>query len=314
MMKRLLLCLLLPILPLLAKGKEGLAYLYIQGDKQTPFYVKLEDAMQPRYGKNYCIIPQLAPGPAHIEILFQQNAFPPQQFTVMIPDGGSRGFLLVKETEGFSLYDLRQGFYLRAGNKEEDDRQPTGSAVIAGIQPPPIVDTVLRVRAQNNSVGKPFKPRKGKLPEVPKTTASTSLPEEKEGPAFIPNLELPKTDKPGQESNTPKTVTQTESVPVIANSDCPKAISTEDFGKIFNAMSAVSGDEDRLGYIIGRMDVCYESWQARALAQMLSTESARYTLLKKTYPHITDQGAFPLLDDLFSNEIWKAEFARLVRH
>lgn len=180
MMKRLLLCLLLPILPLLVKGKEGLAYLYIQGDKQTPFYVKLEDAMQPRYGKNYCIVPQLAPGPAHIEILFQQNAFPPQQFTVMIPDGGSRGFLLVKETEGFSLYDLRQGFYLHAGNKEEDDRQPTGSAAIAGIQPPPIIDTVSRATAHSNASGKLNKPRK-KQPDAAKAT--TSMPVRQDGPA-----------------------------------------------------------------------------------------------------------------------------------
>src|SRR4051812_5036348 len=112
-----------------AIAKESLSFLYIQGDKQTPFYVKLEEAMQPRFGKNYCIIPQLATGPAHIEILFQQNAFPPQQFTVLIPEGGSRGFLLVKKDEGFALYDLQQGFYLSAGNAEADDHLPATNAI-----------------------------------------------------------------------------------------------------------------------------------------------------------------------------------------
>ncbi|MEO6834125.1 MAG: hypothetical protein ABI169_18090, partial [Chitinophagaceae bacterium] len=78
---------------------SAFSYLYIQGDKQTPIYVKLEDGMQPRFGKNYCIIPQMAPGPAHIEILFQQNAFPPQKFTILMPQSGSRGFLLTHQAD-----------------------------------------------------------------------------------------------------------------------------------------------------------------------------------------------------------------------
>ena len=97
-MNRLLLIvwLLLGALPASA-GK--FSYLYIQGDQKTPFYVKLDDAMQPRYGKNYCIIPKLAPGPIHIEILFQQNIFPPQQFNIQIPEDGARGFLLVNSKD-----------------------------------------------------------------------------------------------------------------------------------------------------------------------------------------------------------------------
>src|SRR5690348_10598532 len=99
------------------------AYLYIEGDKQTPFYVKLEGQMMPRLGKNYCILPNLDAGVTNIEILFQQNLFPPQKFTVKIPEGGSRGFLLKKVNEKqFALYDIQQGFFLVSGNTINDDR------------------------------------------------------------------------------------------------------------------------------------------------------------------------------------------------
>lgn len=291
-------------------AKEAFSYLYIQGDKQTPFYVKLEDAMQPRYGKNYCIIPQLAAGPAHIEILFQQNAFPAQKFTVLIPEQGSRGFLLVKKDDGFSLYDLQQGFYLPAGNTEADDKLPTGSAPFLANAAP--VERPLHKEPQQpvKTIAKKDKP-KAVAAKTKNTNAARPVKPANTDPVFIPGIELPKT---GDEQGGSTSVTASGQTPVaIANSDCPAAISSAEFSKIFNAMSANAGDEERLGYVMGKMDVCYESWQARALAQMLTGDAARFTLLKRIYPRIADQGAFPLLDDLLTGDTWKAEFAKLVR-
>ncbi|MFT4062541.1 MAG: DUF4476 domain-containing protein [Edaphocola sp.] len=107
-----------------AAAKEY-AYIYIEGDKQTPFYVKLEGTMQPRLGKNYCIIPNMDAGISNIEILFQQNVYPAQKFTVKIPEGGNRGFVLQKVNDRqFALRDLQQDIYLLAGNKADDDRLP----------------------------------------------------------------------------------------------------------------------------------------------------------------------------------------------
>ncbi len=75
--------------------------------------------MQPRYGKNYCIISELRPGPLNIEILFQQHEFLPEQFTIQIPENGSRGFLLDKQGGVFALYDLRTKKYLMPGKQEK---------------------------------------------------------------------------------------------------------------------------------------------------------------------------------------------------
>jgi len=98
------------------------SYIFIQGDKQTPFYVKLEGQMMPRLGKNYCILPNLDAGTIHLEILFQQNAYPPQKFTVKVPAASGRGLVLQQiNDQQFALYDLQTKRHLVAGNKEEDD-------------------------------------------------------------------------------------------------------------------------------------------------------------------------------------------------
>src|SRR5687768_3543627 len=94
---------------------ERFSYVYIQGDKQIPFYVKLEDDMLPRFSKNYSIIPQLAPGPIKLQILFQQNQYPPQTFNIQVPEDGYRGFLLTRKDNGFALFDLQQRFFLLPG-------------------------------------------------------------------------------------------------------------------------------------------------------------------------------------------------------
>jgi len=99
-------------------GAQPFSYVYIQGDKTTPFYVKLEGKMQPRYGKNYCIISELRPGPVNIEILFQQHEFQPERFTIQVPANGSRGFLLDKRGAAFALYDLQAKKYLMPGSQE----------------------------------------------------------------------------------------------------------------------------------------------------------------------------------------------------
>ncbi len=91
---------------------QSFSYVYIQGDKQTPFYVKMEGVMMPRYGKNYNILSELKAGPIQIEILFEQHKYPPQKFTIMVPENGYRGLLLEKQETGFVLYDLLQKRYL----------------------------------------------------------------------------------------------------------------------------------------------------------------------------------------------------------
>ena len=312
-MKKYIQALLLLLCSVSASAANGnFSYLYIQGDKKTPFYVKLEDAMQPRYGKNYCIIPKLAPGPAHLEILFQQNVHPAQKFTVMIPEGGHRGFLLVKLDGGYSLYDLQSGFYLPAGNKAEDDRLPatpvaTAVSTARGLETPPqkgpSVKTGESMRRVFHAAAAQAQKKKQPATEGPKPATDGK-------PVFIGDLEL---GRGARDSTDGAAIGQNGDVPAIVNTDCPAPISTAEFGKVFSAMSAYRSDEGRLEYMYGQMEHCYETWQARTLAGKLSGDAARFALLRKIYPRISDQSAFPLLDDLLTTETWKAEFNKLIR-
>jgi hypothetical protein len=140
------------------------AYIYIEGDKQTPFYVKLEGQMMPRLGKNYCILSNMDAGISNIEILFQQNQFPPQDFVIKVPEGGSRGFLLKKVNDHqWALYDMQQGFYIMSGNTINDDRlvpaaTPNESSVVtnpvAQTQPPVASESLPAFVAPAKSKGK----------------------------------------------------------------------------------------------------------------------------------------------------------------
>ena len=98
---------------------QQLSYVYIQGDKDMPFYVKVEGKMQARYSGNYCIIPKLHAGPLHIEILFQQNILPARAFTILVPENGYRGLLLDKQKDGYVLYDLQAKKYLDVHEEEK---------------------------------------------------------------------------------------------------------------------------------------------------------------------------------------------------
>lgn len=103
------------------KAQSDASFIYIQGDKEIPFYVKLEGTMTERFGKNYSIIPNLPSGTTHIQILFQQNILPPQDYEIIVPKDGFRGFLLYKKDSTYCLYDLYQQFYLKPGNKDHID-------------------------------------------------------------------------------------------------------------------------------------------------------------------------------------------------
>ena len=100
-----------------AAGAQPFSYVYIQGDMKTPFYVKLDGKMQPRYGKNHCIIPDLATGEIEIELLFQQHIYPSQKFTVNVPENSAAGFLLEQQEKGFALYDIQRKEYIQSNQR-----------------------------------------------------------------------------------------------------------------------------------------------------------------------------------------------------
>lgn len=279
---------------------DNLSYIYIQGDKQTPFYVKLEGEMQPRYGKNYCIIPKLAPGEVNIEILFQQNLHPAQKFTILVPAGGYRGFMLTLKDGVYALYDLQQAFYLSPGNSADDDVAPkVKEPVPVPVAPSPMVAG--STTTKNNSSTKP----KNNTTTKPKPTAKepkVTEPVDNGNPKFIDNIEL-NNERTFGDNTTPGEITTTP----ITNSDCPSPINRSEYEEVLKKARAKS-DGNRLKYLLDQTEKCFTTIQVRALTRSLTKDPERYAFLKQIYPHVTDQANFPTLEATLTSKEWKDYF------
>lgn len=303
---------------------QHFSYVYIQGDKETPFYVKYESEMLPRFGKNYYIISELAPGPINIEVLFQQNVYAPQKFTVNVPDDGFRGFLLTKKGADFSLYDIHRQFYIPAGNKATDDNYTTytvGTPTVPVDDITPTLPQEIPIIKKATPVVKTAKPAasaKTPKPAVIKTPkAITKTPTSKSGkarepddePVFLDNVEL-KSDRTG---NTLPAGGISKNTVATINSDCPRALSNDAFDNIYKK-AITKSTSGKLKYLLEKIDGnCYTSNQVRQLTQILPGDNERYTYLKKVYARVTDQSAFKRLENLLTADEWKEYFRSLVQ-
>ncbi len=302
---------------------NGFSYIYIQGDKQVPFYIKFEDQMLPRYGKNYNIIPQLAPGAVNIQVLFQQNMYPAQRFTIVVPEDGFRGFLLLQKNGSFALYDIHQQFYLYPGNKAEDDRVPqansyvyrnaTTAPVQTTAQPVPKVQQRTNATARNNR-----EPRFiGNIELNNERTVRNTPPEQQQQPVAEQSGYV-KTDEPDEAPVSEETGNDNnnivEPVPAtppsgtyVTNSDCPSAMNEAEFEDLYSKSQA-KAEKQKLKFLLTKMDACYTSNQARMIAESLNNDPEKYTFLKRVYPRVTDQYNFPPLENLLSTQEWKSYF------
>ena len=307
-----------------AVNAQPYSYVYIQGDKQTPFYVKQEGEMLPRFGKNYFIISELNPGVMNIELLFQQNLYPPQKFAINVPENGFRGFLLTMKNGYFSLYDVHRNFYIKADNKPADDNYlehtaGVPSVPIDDINPTP-ADTKQPTVATSPPVLKTPKPKpapkiktpSAKTPPKPATAKTKSIGKPAsgvEGPVFIDDVEL-RGDR--NTSNTVPAGGVVKNKIAVANSDCPQAISNDEFRDIYKK-AITRSSSGKLKFLLEKMDVCYTSNQVRQLATILPGDDERFTYLKRAYPRVTDQSAFERLENLLTSEEWKGYFRSMLQ-
>lgn len=302
------------------------SYVFIQGDKSTPFYVKLEDQMMPRYGRNYNLIPQLAPGVINIQILFQQNAHPPQNFTILVPEAGYRGFQLVNSGGNFALYDIHQQLYIKAGNSIADDRVPAANTadVFASKgnqvdvkqtyeQPAAVAvekeglkflpDLVIENR-NRPQVSQPVQAPQSQIASA-SNGYSESYPYNSNEPT-VPIEEIERT--PRNTYGTPATTPIKSSRPIlVANSDCPSPIDDGTFEDIYRKLNDKQ-EKLKLKYLLTNMDACFTTTQSRILAESLSNDPERFTFLKKVYPRVTDQHNFPVLESLLTTNEWRSYF------
>lgn len=154
--------------------------------------------MLPRYSKYYTIIPQLAAGPIQIQILFQQNDFPPQTFNILVPQDGHRGFLLTKANNSFALYDLQQKFYLLPGVAGEDHLP----------EPPKADSTAIAISSSTSTINPSQKITPSKSNHIPNYKTASKAPNTNstsKEPIFIEDITLAAPNQIKTESSKPTT-------------------------------------------------------------------------------------------------------------
>lgn len=307
-------------------GAQGFSYVYIQGDKKTPIYVKVEGEMLPRYGKNYALISRLAPGPLNIDILFQQNEHPPMHFTVLVPENGKRAFMVNKKEGAFCLYDLEQNFYLRPDNDIADDHLPSviANADLLGTATAKEPELTEAEKEPETAPARPKTPKASpatakktiaKKVLVPKPQPATAQPKDS-SPKFIDNITL-NNDKSGgsQATQTASTDNIAASEQPIPNSDCRSVIPVGTFRRLMITINARKTEDEKLGTFLEAVSqYCFTTDMTAEVVGKLSTDAARFSALKKVYPKTTDQARFATLEQLLSDAEWKEYFRDMVTH
>lgn len=296
---KILLLAFLLLAPFVLMAKGGFSYVYIQGDKNVPFYVKFEDQMLPRYGKNYSIIPQLAPGVINVQILFQQNIYPPQKFAISVPENGFRGFLLMRKNNAFTLYDIQQQFYLQEGNRPEDDQAPTeaNAFVYTSAKGAEVLENTTEPLGEN----------------TPKFLSNVELKNDRVVQPTETAIEKPAGNRPKIIGKTTEPVIEIKadnSLP-MRNSDCPTPMEAGEFDDLYRKVEGKS-ENIKLKFLLSKMEYCFTTAQARILAKALDNDPERYTFLKRVFPRVTDQANFPMLESLLTTQEWKSYFQLII--
>lgn len=310
---------------------QSFSYVYIQGDKKTPIYTKVEGVMMPRYGKNYALLARLAPGPLNVEILFQQNEFPAVQFNIMVPESGKRAFVLQKKDDGFQLYDIEQNFYLKPNNDISEDHLPTvlnneqlnqekkSENNIEPIVSESVKDTTRETEKTETQIKNiPEKTETVLESNSTITTTQTALKDSSK-PTFIENIifdnDSLKNDEVNISPSTPKDQLTSDNSPSgIINSDCKGQISALNFLKLNNNIVAKKTENEKLGLILeASKQNCFSTEQNQKMLEKLDSDIAKFTAIKSLYPKTTDQSNFNTLSALLMEEEWKNYFAELIQ-
>lgn len=91
-------------------------FVYIQHEKQQPFYVKIDGKLLSSSERGYVILPKLQAGKVPVTVGFPKSEAPEQQFVIRLNGSRDYGYLL-KNTgdEKYALYDLQTFASLKAG-------------------------------------------------------------------------------------------------------------------------------------------------------------------------------------------------------
>lgn len=322
------------------------AYVYIEGDKETPFYVKMEGKMMPRLAQHYAVLANLDAGVTNIEILFQQNKYAPVKFAIKVPKNGARGMVLRRVDDNFVLYDLQTGKYIFSGNKPAEDnidlienKYYNNKIVAQNIQSKKldsekeIVAKVVEKKEIKEETLPPFSPNK--KPEQPKSKANPKKVKPSPKENISDNAPKPKTKVLDEATEAPNLAptdgqkkyldqviinndgqtnaahTTTSAIP--PNTDCASPMSDTEFESLLAKIKS-KDDEDKIKFINKQKKHCFTTEQISYIGRAISSTSGRMQVLKQLYAQTTDPQNYHLLEHLFKTDFLKKKFRENIQN
>lgn len=317
------------------------AVVYIQSDKETPIYVKVEGQMMERYSKNYVVLGNLASGPLNLEILFQQNKYPNQKFVLNIPPSSQRSLVLKKiDQNQFALYDLNYGIYLNNGNRLEDDisGSDNGYQNTVLVTPDPkeeIVkeEPVEKPKKEKIVAQKPKKEKKAEEaipefqavkeeekqneetplmaqeePEKPKKSKRSRANKKQETDENTNNERFLDFEMDKKESNSGNNRSGTAKNTASGNK-CTEAASESQFDNFASLLNATDDEEVKLGIVRKNASkYCFSTDQVRTIAMNFDSQSSRYEVARVLKAKVVDVENFAELSSLFNTNFLKERF------
>ncbi|WP_126243981.1 DUF4476 domain-containing protein [Chitinophaga rhizosphaerae] len=114
-------------------AQDASYFVYIQHEKQQPFYVKLDGKLLSSSVKGYVILPKMEAGKVPVTIGFPKGEAPEQQFTIRLAGNRDYGYLLKNNgDQEWALYDLQTFASLKsagAGGAQPAEKPAESEAV-----------------------------------------------------------------------------------------------------------------------------------------------------------------------------------------
>lgn len=314
-------------LPLAAQLSDY-AYLYIEGDKETPFYVKLEGKMMPRLGQNYTILSNLDAGVTNIEILFQQNKYAPLRFAIQVPKQVGRGLMLRKVEDNFALVDLQTGQYIFPGNKGSDDNvtalenkyyntrkvnfsnTPTKEQTVVKVESPKVKEELPSFKPETKKEPKVVKDKtvehkKEKVVKVKEQPTPEKETPAKKNPKYLDNVVINKDNSTNaNEADESEEATTSSNV---SPGSCQVAMGDAEFDTFLQKLKS-KDDEARIKFLQKSKKHCFSTEQISYIGRAIPSASGRLQVLQQLYAQTTDQQNYEMLEHLFKTEYLKKKF------
>ncbi|MBK8686327.1 MAG: hypothetical protein IPN26_15845 [Bacteroidetes bacterium] len=283
------------------------SYVYIEGMKGIPFYLIHNGKTVPSMGKNYVLCPIPQSGEQQIDIAFNGDLFPKQQFVLDAVPGSAFAFKLAKTAEDkFYLIDLVNTGKIVETNTAVNMALSTSINQIKFAQIIPDETKVEKEIESTESNKEKRRRRKQELAEQQETLVQNSEQKTPDSNGVVQIITAQPAEAP-QKIETPAPVKPVKQEPV-----CKRQASESEISNTIDKLKQKNDDDTKL-LILKRRDFtgCVNVEQVNLIAGVFDTQYGRYGAIKFLRNFTSNPEKLSDLDYLFKSNSYKEKLKTL---